>query len=104
LVAAGVTPPPTTRDGSILQLVLLNSGGVLDPTLLTITETSYASFADAAANVRPTDGPGSAGQVVQYTFTYKQAYLTPIAIAITNQDFLLHSLSLTVLNEPFPTP
>jgi hypothetical protein len=104
LVAAGVTPPPTTRDGSILQLVLLNSGGLLQPTLLTITETSYASFTDAMASTRPTNGAGSAGQVVQYTFTYKQAYLTPIAIAITQQDFLLHTLSVTVLNEPFPTP
>jgi Flp pilus assembly protein TadG len=104
LVAAGVSPPPTTRDGSILQLVLLNSGGLLQPTLLTIAETSYANFADAKANVHPTGGAGNASQVVQYNFTYKQPYLTPMAIAITNQDFLLHSLAVTVLNEPFPTP
>jgi hypothetical protein len=104
LVAAGVTPPPTTRDGSILQLVLLNSGGVLQPTLLQITENSYASFTDAVNNVHPTSGAGSAGQVVRYTFTYNQAYLTPIAIAIAGQNSLIHTLTVTVLNEPFPTP
>ena len=104
LVAAGVTPPPTTRDGSILQLVLLNSGGLLHPTLLTITETSYASFADAMTNLTPRTERAVPARSYDTHFTYKQAYLTPIAIAITQQDFLLHTLSVTVLNEPFPTP
>jgi hypothetical protein len=77
---------------------------VLQPSLLQITENSYASFGDAVNNVHPTSGAGSAGQVVRYTFTYTQAYLTPIAIAISGQNSLVHNLTVTVLNEPFPTP
>jgi hypothetical protein len=99
-----MTPAPASRDASILQLVIQNSGGLLqnDPTLLTITEASYANFA-AVANGVSTVGPGTSSQVVQYTFTYRQAYLTPIAIAIAGPD-LLHTLTVTVVNEPFPTP
>jgi hypothetical protein len=41
--------------------------------------------------------------VVQYTFTYTQPYLTPIAVAITGQQNLIHSVQVTVLNEPFPS-
>lgn len=104
VVAPGLTPPPVSRDDSILQLVLLNSGGLLQATQLTISETSYASFSAIAGGGTGTPGPGGAGQPVQYTFTYKQPYLTPIAIAIAGQDFLLHTLTVTVLNEPFPTP
>jgi Flp pilus assembly protein TadG len=103
-IAAGLTPAPTDRNDSILKLVVQNSGGVLLPSLLTITEASYASFGAIASHGANTPGPGSASQVVQYTFTYKQAYLTPMAMAIAGQNFLLHSLTVTVLNEPFPTP
>ena len=50
-----------------------------------------------------TPGPGTANQVVQYAFTYTQPYLTPIATAITGNQEMIHSVQVTVLNEPFPT-
>jgi Flp pilus assembly protein TadG len=101
-VAQGVIPPPTDRNTSITDLVILNSGNLLQPSHLQIAEASYASFA-AIAGGAGTAGPGSASQVVQYTFTYTQPYLTPIAATITGQSQVVHSLQITVLNEPFPT-
>jgi hypothetical protein len=97
-----MTPAPVSRADSIVQLVIQNSGGLLLPEHLQVTERSYANFADAIANVHGTDGPGSAGQIVRYAFTYTQAYLTPTAIAIAGAQNLVHSLTVTVVNEPFP--
>lgn len=100
-VAAGVTPPPPDRNTSIEDLVIQNSGNLLLPDRLQITEASYANFA-AVSGGGGTPGPGNASQVVQYTFTYTQPYLTPMAAAITGQQNLIHSVQVTVLNEPFP--
>ncbi|HET7883339.1 MAG TPA: TadE/TadG family type IV pilus assembly protein [Acetobacteraceae bacterium] len=102
-VAAGITPPPPDRNSSIQGLAIQYSGGLLLPSRLQITEASYADFASAQAGRGGTPGPGTASQVVQYTFTYTQPYLTPIAVAITGQQQAIHSLQVTVLNEPFPT-
>ena len=101
-VATGITPPPADRDTSIEDLVILNSGNLLLPNRLQITEASYASFAALEAGGASTPGAGNASQVVQYTFTYTQPYLTPVAAAITGQQNLIHSVQVTVLNEPFP--
>ena len=101
-VAQSITPAPTDRNTSIEDLVILNSGNLLQPSRLQITEASYPSFAAIGAG-GGTSGPGSASQVVQYTFTYTQPYLTPIAATITGQSQVVHSVQVTVLNEPFPT-
>jgi hypothetical protein len=102
-VAAGITPPPPDRNSSIEGLAIQYSGGLLLPSRLQITEASYSGFAAAAAGSGGTPGPGTASQVVKYTFTYTQPYLTPIAVAITGQQQFVHSVQVTVLNEPFPT-
>lgn len=100
-VAAGITPAPTDRNASIEQLTIVTSGGLLLPSRLQINEMSYASFA-ALSSGAGTAGPGDASQVVRYSFTYTQPYLTPIAAAITGQSQIVHSVTITVLNEPFP--
>jgi Flp pilus assembly protein TadG len=102
-VAAGITPAPPDRNTSIEDLVIQNSGNLLLASRLQIAEASYASFAAVAAGGASTPGPGTASQVVQYTFTYTQPYLTPIAAAITGRQQLIHSVQVTVLNEPFPS-
>jgi Type II secretion system (T2SS), protein F len=84
-------------------LVIQNSGGLLKPEHLQFSARSYANFADANADIRGADGPGTSGQIVRYTFNYTQAYLTPIAIAIAGAPQLVHSLTVTVVNEPFPS-
>jgi Flp pilus assembly protein TadG len=101
-VAAGITPPPPDRNTSILDLVTTASGGLLLASRLQIAEASYANFA-AVAGGGGTSGPGTAGQVVQYTFAYSQPYLTPFAVAITGQQQFIHTVRVTVLNEPFPS-
>jgi hypothetical protein len=78
-----------------------NSGNLLQAQRLRIAETSYASFA-ALASGGGTSGPGNASQVVLYTFTYTQPYLTPIAVVITGSQQVVHTLRLVVQNEPFP--
>jgi Flp pilus assembly protein TadG len=102
MVAAGITPAPTDRDSSIEDIVIQTSGGLLLPNRLQITEANYASFAALAAGGGSTPGAGTASQVVQYTFTYTQPYLTPMAAAITGNSQFVHSAKVTVLNEPFP--
>lgn len=102
-VPYGMKNPPATRGDSLVQLVIDNSGGLLIVSRLAIGETSYASAADLASGKGGTAGPGTAGQVVRYTFSYSQPYLTPIASAITGARQLVHSVTVTVINEPFPT-
>ncbi len=103
VVAAGINPPPADRNNSIEAVLVQNSGSLLSPSRLQIVETSYASFAALEAGGANTPGPGTASQVVQYTFSYSQPYLTPIAAAITGQQQMIHHVQVTVLNEPFPT-
>ena len=102
-IAPGIDPPPADRDTSIEDIVIQNSGGLLLPGRLQITEASYAGFSAITGGGASSPGPGGASQVVQYTFTYSQPYLTPIAAAITGQQQMVHSVQVTVLNEPFPT-
>ena len=103
MVPVGITPPPASRTDSITQLVIQNSGGLLLSSRLIVTETSYASFATIASGGAGTPGPGNAEQVVQYTYSYTQPYLTPMAIALTGAQELVHTVKVTVLNEPFPS-
>jgi Flp pilus assembly protein TadG len=102
-VAAGITPAPPDRNTSIEDILIQNSGGLLQAGQLTITETSFAGFSTACGGPGGTVGPGSTSQVVCYTFTYRQPYLTPIAAAITGNTNLTHTVNVTVLNEPFPS-
>jgi len=100
-VAQGISPAPTDRNTSIVDLVILNSGNLLQASRLQIAETSYANFA-AIGSPGGTAGPGNSGQVVVYAFTYTQPYLTPIAAAIAGSHQVVHSVQLVVQNEPFP--
>ncbi len=100
-VAAGITPPPPDRNSSIVSLVVQSSGGLLQADRLQFTAASYPNVA-AVAGGHGTPGPGAASEVVQYTFTYTQPYLTPIAAAITGNQQMIHSVEVIVLNEPVP--
>ena len=102
-VAAGITPPPADRNSSIMQVAIQYSGSVLQASRLQISEASYADFSAACGGGAGTPGPGGGGQVTCYTFTYAQPYLTPIAVALTGQQSITHTVILAVLNEPFPS-
>lgn len=98
--APGITPAPTSRNDSIVELVIVNSGNLLRADRLQVTATSYASF--AAIGSGGTAGPGNAGEVVRYAFTYTQPYLTPMMATLTGASQVVHTLQLVVQNEPFP--
>ena len=105
-VAAGITPAPTDRISSIQGVVLQSAGGVLLASRLQIQQASYVSFAALASDVTQTNGVNGAGtgnQVVHYTLTYTEPYLTPIAAAIAGKTQMIHTVQVTVLNEPFPS-
>ena len=102
-VAAGITPAPPDRATSITDVAIQSSGNLLLTSRLQISETSYNAFSTSCGGQGGIAGPGTASQVVCYTFTYQQPYLTPIAVAITGQQSLTHSAYVTVLNEPFPS-
>jgi Flp pilus assembly protein TadG len=101
-IAAGITPAPTDRNSSIMAVAVQYSGGVLRPDRLQISEASYANFTAITGGGANTPGPGTASQVVQYTFTYTQPYMTPYAAAIAGDSNMIHTVGVTVLNEPFP--
>jgi Flp pilus assembly protein TadG len=101
-VATEIAPAPPDRNSSIIGLVLQSSGGLLQAARLQFTAASYPTVA-AVAGGNGTPGPGTASQVVQYTYTYTQPYLTPIAAAITGNPQMIHSVQVIILNEPFPS-
>jgi Flp pilus assembly protein TadG len=99
----GMKNPPGTRDAAIPQLVIQNSGGLLVSSRLTVSSMGYPSTAKLATGAGGAAGPGTAGQIVRYTLTYKQPYLTPVAAMLTASLQWVHTVTLTVLNEPFPS-
>ena len=103
MVAPGITPAaarPRQLDRRASSCKA--QAGCCWPAGCNITAATYPTFAAVAAGGHGTPGPGTASQIVQYTFTYTQPYLTPIAAAITGSPQLVHSAQVTVLNEPFP--
>jgi hypothetical protein len=105
-VAAGITPPPPDRNSSIQAVLIQNSGGLLQAAQLQIAESSYVSYSALSNDptyINGATGPGTASQIVHYTITYTQPYLTPIAAAIAGQSAMIHTVRATVLNEPFPS-
>ncbi len=97
--AAGV--PGTDRMTTLQGLVIQGSGNLLRPERLQMMVSNYPNVADAVQNTDGSSGPGTAGQVVVYTLTYSQPYLTPIAAVLAGNDALIHTSSVVVLNEPY---
>lgn len=92
------------RQTAIRNAVLNFAGGLLQDPQFTLTQSSFGSFAAASANLGPSSGPGAAGQVVRYDLTYVQPLLTgPFAASLFGRTEFVHSTTLTVVNEQFPT-
>lgn len=97
--AAGMSG--TDRATTLRDLVVQGSGNLLRPERLQMTVSSYPNIAAAVAGTGGSSGPGTAGQVVMYTLTYSQPYLTPMAAVLAGNDALIHTSSVVVLNEPY---
>jgi Flp pilus assembly protein TadG len=100
----GVTGQPGTannRNTSILDTVLNVTGGVLTANNLSLTMTSYNGLSTVGETGQGTSGGGGSGQFVQYTVTYQQPLLTPLAALIVNASSITHTATIVVQNEPF---
>jgi len=101
-VPTGMTPAPASRAAAIQQLVVNATGGLLQSSRLALVETAYPSVPDFVTATAGSAGAGGPTQIVQYTLTYTQPYLTGIPALIMRQNFLAHHATVVVLNEPYP--
>ena len=90
-----------SRLAAMQAIVIQNGGTLLSATNLQMAMSSFATFDNAMSATGGTTGPGSAGQVVSYTLTYNQPYLTPIAAVLMGSANLIHTSQMVVLNEPY---
>ncbi len=104
VIPPGMTPPPATRAEAIARLVVQYSGGLLVQSRLTLSMASYGSFAALKTHTGGVAGPGAAGQVVQYTLSYDQPFVTRFPTMITGASTIVHHATVVVQNEPFPSP
>lgn len=98
---AGQQTVPTCRSGNIAWLVSQSTGGMLRPDNLTITTATWSGVAGAGAGTG-TAGAGSGGQIISYTLSYRQPFITgAVASSIFRVTSFTHQAFLMVKNEPF---
>lgn len=89
------------RDGTILSTIVSASGGILNPANLTLTSQAYSSPISYGAGGSAVASTGSSGQLVLYTVSYTQSFLTGLPAAVLGHGAITHTASLIVQNEPF---
>lgn len=95
-----------TRDATILSTIISSSGGVLQQANLTLSSQAYPNPAVYAAGGAAATGSGSSGQLVVYTATYNQPFLTIFPGAVlrsygNTSNSISHTAKMVVQNEPF---
>lgn len=92
---------PTCRSQNIPWLVTISTGGMLSAANLTVTTAAWSAVNGAGVG-SGTQGAGTGGQIVSYTLTYRQPFITgAVAAAIWGGDSFVHRAFLIVKNEPF---
>ncbi|HWT10954.1 MAG TPA: TadE/TadG family type IV pilus assembly protein [Roseomonas sp.] len=92
---------PTCRSQNIAWLVTQSTGGLLKSANLTITTTNWSNLAAAGSGTGAT-GAGTGGQIISYTLTYRQPFITGIvASTLFGGNAFTHQAFLMVKNEPF---
>jgi Flp pilus assembly protein TadG len=103
-VIAGSRSAITGADyNTVLSTIVSTSGGILKQANLALTTNAYASPASFASggSAAASTGTGSSGQLVTYTATYTQAFLTPLPAAILGCGAITHTAMMIVQNERF---
>jgi hypothetical protein len=91
----------TCRSDSIKWIITGSTGGFLKADHLTVSLGSYGS-ASALSGGTAVAGAGTGGQIVTYTVTYQQPYLTGAWVdLIGGSASLTHQATVVVKNEPF---
>jgi Flp pilus assembly protein TadG len=98
---AGEPAQYTCRSQTIAWVITSSTGGFLNPANLTVSTASYANASELSSGT-PVAGAGTGGQVVTYTVTYRQPFLTSAWINfIGGPAALTHQATVVVKNEPF---
>lgn len=101
LLTQGQQNLPTCRSANIRWMITSSTGGMLKPANLTVTTTTWSGVSGAGQG-QGTEGAGAAGQIVSYTLTYRQPFVTGIvARNLWGGDDFAHTAFLIVKNEPF---
>jgi len=98
---AGMSPPPASRGAALQQIVINATGGLLQLSRLALVETAYPTVSYFVTSTAGSAGAGGPTQIVQYSLTYTQPYLTGIPALIMGQSFIAHHATVVVLNEPY---
>jgi len=91
---------PSCRAASIAWITIH-----VAPYILTASRLSISSSTNGGASVasNATGFGGAKSQTITYRFTYTQPYLTFLGPMITGNDALIHTVTMLVQNEPYPT-
>jgi len=90
----------TCRSQTIRWIITGSFGGILKDANLTVSTGSYGSASGLSGGGLPAAGSGTGGQIVTYTVTYKQPFLTGIWVNLIGAS-LTHQATVVVKNEPF---
>ena len=97
----GVGYAAGTRDSTILSTIVSASGGILKSANLTLTSQAYSSPISYGSGGNAVASTGSSGQLVIYTVSYQQSFLTGLPTAVLGYGSIAHTATLIVQNEPF---
>jgi hypothetical protein len=93
---------PACRSETIRWLITNAYGGFLKDANLTVSTGSYGSASGLSGGGLPVAGAGTGGQIVTYTVTYVQPFLTGAWMnLIGGSASLTHQATVIVKNEPF---
>ena len=92
---------PSCRSRIIPWLVTYSTAGFLAGDQLTLEMTSYGDNVPATPSDPGQPGPGAAGEVVSYHLTYRQPFITPIAVMLAGRSEVIHQANVLVRNERF---
>lgn len=88
---------------TIRNIIVSSTGGLLDPSRVMVSATSYSNPSSYAAGSGKTSGSnGSSGSMVVYSITYAQPFLTGLpALVKSGTTSITHQATVIVQNEPY---
>ena len=93
----------STNDTTIRNIIVSSTGGLLNPSRVNVSATSYANPSNYAAGTGKTSGSnGFSGSMVVYSITYNQPFLTGLPTMVgSGTTSITHQATVIVQNEPY---
>ncbi len=93
---------PTCRSGNIRWMLSRATGGLIRNNSNLVVTTTNWSGVGASGSGSGTSGAGAGGQIVSYTVTFRQPFITGgLGRLLWGTDAFTHTAYLLVKNEPF---